>query len=456
MAIGDETIRSFSGPEGGDPLLGTVVDKYRVESVVGRGAMGIVYGGVDIRIGKRVAIKVLKQDYADDPEMVQRLIREAKTVNAIRHPSIINAFDFGTLPRTAQPYIVMDLLEGEPLDTWIGHEAPMSLRVASGILDELLSALAAAHQVGVIHRDLKPGNCFLESQANGGRHLKLLDFGLSKQADRAGGSIRPTNPNTLIGTPAFMAPEQVMGGKLTPATDIYAFGGIAYQMLTGHLPHEAPSAIEVLTQKMKFDPVRPKQWVSTIDDEIDAWVMALLERDPERRERDAEVVRKQLRHLSQSRTISGTRPVKREWSEARTILVEPGKPPEAATASHVSPWAQDPQANEPTAPPSTSPFAQLSVAPPDSTPPSPTLRMTPSKAMPAVVLPPPKRVSPDDSTLPPRNASRSQKLQTVLVEPADDEASEPAPTSSRGLFIALGVTVTLLVIGVILLLLLKN
>jgi serine/threonine-protein kinase len=431
VAIGDETIRSFAAAEGVDPLVGTIVDKYRVESVVGTGAMGIVYGGVDVRIGKRVAIKVLKQDYADDPDMVQRLIREAKTVNAIRHPSIINTFDYGNLPRTGQPYIVMDLLEGEPLDTWISHEAPVSLRVATSILDDLLSALAAAHQVGVIHRDLKPGNCFLESH-DGAKHLTLLDFGLSRQADRAGGSIRPTNPNTLIGTPAFMAPEQVLGDKLTPATDIYAFAGIAYQMLTGHLPHEAPSAIEVLTQKMKFDPVRPRRWVATIDEEVDAWVMSLLERDPERRERDAEVVRKQLRHLSQTRTVSGSRavlPVKREWSEARTILVDP-KPPESATASHLSPWAQDAQARS-TVPATSSPFAV-----PNSTPPSPTLPMTSGRSLPAVVLPP----KPDDSTLP------AQARRTVQVEAPDEEAEAP---SARGLYLALGVTVTTLVIGLI-------
>lgn len=364
--IGDETIREFAPSAGKDPLIGALVDSYRIESIIGTGAMGIVYRARHTVIGKIVAIKVLKPDFVDDPTMSNRLETEARTVNAIHHPGIINTFGFGTLARTEQPYIVMDLLVGEPLDKFISQNAPVSAKVAARILDELLSALAAAHRVGVIHRDLKPGNCFLEAQPDGEKRLKLLDFGLARQADRAGGSIRPTNPGTLIGTPAFMAPEQVMGEKVTPATDLYAVGGMAYQLLTGHLPHEAPTAIDVLTQKMKFDPIRPRQWIRDLDEELDAWVMALLERDPDKRERDAEVLRRQLRRITERRTVAvepvappagvpigkqktGVTP-KRDWGEARTILVEgvqppappQPNPPAAATDSLASPWATQP------------------------------------------------------------------------------------------------------------------
>lgn len=351
--VGDETIRQFGGPPRGDPLIGTTVDSYQVESVVGAGAMGIVYRGVHNVIGKAVAIKVLKPDYADDPDMVQRLIREARTVNAIRHPGIVDIFGFGTLPRTGQPYIVMDLLEGEPLDAFIAREAPVPVRVAGPILEELLGALHAAHQVGVVHRDLKPGNVFLEALPEGGYKLKVIDFGLARQADRAGGSIRPTNPGTLIGTPAFMAPEQVLGQKLSAATDLYAVGGIAYQLLTGHLPHEAPSAIEVLSQKMAHDPIRPRQWNPKLPDELDAWVMSLLAREISDRLGDADEARRQLRRLLDTRTQSGPhvaqRPQahagvvpKREWSDGRTILVEGGaaKASDVSTEDHYSPFAQ--------------------------------------------------------------------------------------------------------------------
>ncbi|MEW6429876.1 MAG: serine/threonine-protein kinase [Myxococcota bacterium] len=351
--VGDETILEFGPPPGRDPLIGTTVDSYRVESLVGAGAMGIVYRGVHNVIGKAVAIKVLKPDYADDPEMVQRLIREARTVNAIRHPGIVDIFGFGTLPKTGQPYIVMDLLEGEPLDVFIKREAPVPVRTAGPILEELLGALHAAHQVGVVHRDLKPGNIFLEALPEGGYKLKVIDFGLARQADKAGGSIRPTNPGTLIGTPAFMAPEQVLGQKLSAATDLYAVGGIAYQLLTGHLPHEAPSAIEVLSQKMSHDPIRPRQWNPRLPEELDAWVMSLLAREVRDRLGDADEARRRLRRLLDVRTQSGPHAVRpnlgsgvvprRDWvNDGRTLIAgaEGDKAADVSTEDHYSPFAQ--------------------------------------------------------------------------------------------------------------------
>ncbi len=380
--VGDETIRNVNLVTVSDPLLGQVVESYKIESLIGSGAMGMVYRGVHQIIGKAAAIKVLKADYADDPEMVQRLIREARSVNAIRHPAIVDIFGFGTLPRTEQPYIVMDLLEGDPLDEYLKEHAPMKLRQVAPFLDELLSALSAAHAVGVIHRDLKPGNVFVESKPDGQKGIKVIDFGLAKQADRAGGSVKPTNPGTLLGTPAFMAPEQVLGSKVTPATDLYAVGGIAYQMLTNHLPHEAPSAIEVLSQKMAHDPIRPRQWQPALDEELDAWVMRLLSREPEQRYQEAEEARRALRRITDGRTsnsgnrVALNRPTatgvvpKREWGDARTVVTESAdargeKAAEVSTDNHFSPWAKtnvehpevaaDP---EPTVPPTTRPRFQ--------------------------------------------------------------------------------------------------
>lgn len=318
--VGDETIRETARPPPQDGLVGSIVDQYRIESLVGAGATGLVYRGVHLVINKTVAIKVLKSDYADDAEMVHRLVREARTVNAIRHPGIVDVFDFGTLPRTHQPYIVMDLLEGESLEAFVLREAPVPLDVAAPMLDELLSALHAAHQVGVVHRDLKPGNIFLERQPEHGVRLKIIDFGLARQAERAHGSIRPTTPGSLIGTPAFMAPEQVRGEKLLPATDLYAVGGIAYQLLTGHMPYEGATAIEVLTQKLAKDPRHPQLWVPSLDTEIDLWVMALLHRDVAARTGDASEARRQLRHI-----VEGTRrkpqvAMPPDWGHAQTLL----------------------------------------------------------------------------------------------------------------------------------------
>ena len=315
-----------------DPLVGTQVGDYLIQGFVGSGAMGIVYRASHEIIGKTVAIKVLKPEISDDPEMVARLVREARTVNAIRHPGIVDVFGFGNLP-SGQPYIVMDLLEGEPLDHWIRREAPMSLRRAMTVMDELTSALGAAHEVGVVHRDLKPGNVFLEKTHEGPPRVKLLDFGLARQADRAQGSIRPTNPGTLLGTPAFMAPEQVMGQKVSPATDLYALGGILYQMLSGRLPHEGPSAVEVLTAKMLNDVPPLTQFAPSVSLEVEQLVMSLLHREADQRPQSAVEVRKRLKALASSKAgtsgirkdLPSTAPAKpsRSWHDAKTVLAEP-------------------------------------------------------------------------------------------------------------------------------------
>lgn len=458
--VGDETIRNVNLATVSDPLLGQVVESYKIESLVGTGAMGMVYRGVHQIIGKAAAIKVLKADYADDPEMVQRLIREARTVNAIRHPAIVDIFGFGTLPRTDQPYIVMDLLEGDPLDEYLKEHAPMKLRQVAPFLDELLSALSAAHAVGVIHRDLKPGNVFVESKPDGQKGIKVIDFGLAKQADRAGGSVKPTNPGTLLGTPAFMAPEQVLGTKVTPATDLYAVGGIAYQMLTNHLPHEAPSAIEVLSQKMSHDPIRPRQWQPALDEELDAWVMRLLSREPEKRFQDAEDARRALRRITDGRTsnsgnrVALSRPSsstgvvpKREWGDAKTVVTESVDPKTAgekaadvSTDNHFSPWAktniEHPEVvAEPTLPPT-----------PRTRAPSNRLEVPTTAADPEEVL---------RSQGTPKKKSDSQRTLPPLAEPAPGEQTDlapgpaAAPPSRIPLYIALLAAIIALLVGLI-------
>ncbi len=481
--VGDETIRNVNLVTVTDPLLGQVVESYKIESLLGTGAMGMVYRGVHQVIGKAAAIKVLKPDYADDPEMVQRLVREARTVNAIRHPAIVDIFGFGTLPRTEQPYIVMDLLEGAPLDAYIKDHAPMSLRDVAPLLDELLGALSAAHNVGVIHRDLKPGNVFVEKKPDGGQGIKVIDFGLAKVADRAGGSVRPTNPGTLLGTPAFMAPEQVMGTKVSPATDLYAVGGIAYQMLTNHLPHEAPSAIEVLSQKLAHDPIRPKQWRPGLEDELDAWVMTLLAREPQQRTKTAEEARNALRRIVDGRTptASGKVPVhplsvtgvvpKREWADARTVQAEPGAAAdtlasveaEVSTDDHVSPWSKTalrPPEGEPPREPAPQPKDPSSRAQPLLT-----VAADPDEVLRTQTPAPPKRSQtgpPVPAHVPGKRTSQpapavSPQPQPVAPTPGESSTGEstepppPAPAPRTPLHIALLLAIIAVLGGLILL-----
>jgi serine/threonine protein kinase len=296
-----KTQKTLLTPSEMDPLLGETVGKYKVDGILGRGAMGVVYQARHGILGKQVAIKVLKAEFADDSDMAQRLVREGQIVNEIHHPSIVDIFDIGTLPQTGQPYIVMDLLFGEPLDVFLAKQPAMQFGAAGFILEQLLSGLSAAHEAGVIHRDLKPGNIFLEQHPQHGVQVKIIDFGLARNSGKSRGSINPTSPGSLIGTPAFMAPEQILGEKISPATDLYAVGGIAYQMVTQHLPYEAPSAIEVLQLKIKVDAVPPSHWDSSLGTDVDEWILSLLSRDRRYRPRDADGVRRALLRMLEGR-----------------------------------------------------------------------------------------------------------------------------------------------------------
>jgi eukaryotic-like serine/threonine-protein kinase len=232
-----------------DPLIGTSVCGYVIKGRLGQGGMGIVYEGEQPMIGKRVAIKVLRAEIAQDPEQVQRLVSEARAVNAVGHRGIIDVFGYGELTDGRQ-CIVMEYLDGEPLSDLLirnhneNRETPV-LEVLL-ILEEILSALGGAHGAGVIHRDLKPSNVFLCKQRDGSRFVKVIDFGIAKLG--VIGSTPSTRASLMIGTPSYMAPEQARGGSVSPALDLYAVGVMAFEMLTGQLPFVGDSVVAVLMQ----------------------------------------------------------------------------------------------------------------------------------------------------------------------------------------------------------------
>jgi serine/threonine protein kinase len=170
-----------------DPLLGTTLGEYQVLEAIGEGGMGVVYRGVQPVIKKRVAIKVIKPNAADGVSQVKRLTDEAEAVNSIGHRNIIDIFSLGQLP-DGRPYIVMEYLEGQPLDVFVRNQGHLGLSEVLGLLIAICGPLSAAHRAGVIHRDLKPSNIFVCFTALGERYLKLLDFGLAKKAVNLDGS----------------------------------------------------------------------------------------------------------------------------------------------------------------------------------------------------------------------------------------------------------------------------
>ncbi|NVB78566.1 MAG: serine/threonine protein kinase [Kofleriaceae bacterium] len=218
-------------------LIGTDVGGYVIECELGRGGMGVVFAATHPVIGKRAAIKVLKPSLSNNPATVERFKQEARSVNQIGHPNIVDIFAFGALP-DGRSYLVMDLLEGESLRKRVKRGA-LSLPEAVLVLDEVASALAAAHGKGFIHRDLKPDNVFLVAHPSR-TDVKLLDFGLAKLSSGATNTAARayrTATGAQLGTPDYMSPEQLRGsGGVDHRTDIYALGVVAFEVLTGKRP----------------------------------------------------------------------------------------------------------------------------------------------------------------------------------------------------------------------------
>jgi hypothetical protein len=240
-----------------DPLLGTVVDdRYCVLRELGEGGMGTVYEVEHVTLRRHFALKALRRGLANDESLSARFIQEAKAAAAISHPNIVQIADYGQLP-TGEPYFVMELLAGAPLSRVIREEGRLSPERAVPILRQISEALAAAHEAGVIHRDLKPDNIQV-SEIVGERELvKVLDFGLAKVA---GGS-KLTRAGMVFGTPHYMSPEQAAGDPLDGRSDVYALGVVMYEMLTGHVPFEADTFMGVLSKHMYMQPARPSEVV---------------------------------------------------------------------------------------------------------------------------------------------------------------------------------------------------
>ncbi|MBX7098698.1 MAG: serine/threonine protein kinase [Myxococcaceae bacterium] len=276
-------------------LLGTRLGDYEVLELIGEGGMGVVYRGVQPVIKKRVAIKVLRPEFATDQGQVKRLFAEAEAVNSIGHRNIIDIFNVGVLP-DGRHYIVMEYLDGEPLDLFMRRKSPMPAHEVLELLGEICVPLHAAHQAGVIHRDLKPSNIFLCEQAGGSRYVKLLDFGLAKMG-AVGGRVSQTSVHQIAGTPDYMAPEQARALDVSVQTDLYALGVIAFQMLTGRLPFLGNTPMDVMVQHVSAPCPTPSTVERTVPGEVDAFVLWLMAKKPEDRPRSAEDVRFELKRL---------------------------------------------------------------------------------------------------------------------------------------------------------------
>jgi serine/threonine-protein kinase len=263
-----------------DPDLepGRMVGEYVVDGPLGRGAFGAVFRATQPLIGKVVAIKVLARRFSVDPEMVSRFIAEARAVNQIRHRHIIDIFSFGQLD-DGRHYYVMEYLDGEPLDARIDR-GRIALADALPILRGIARALDAAHAKGVAHRDLKAENVFLGRDPDGGVFPKLLDFGIAKLLAPEDDHKHKTRTGTPVGTPYYMSPEQCRGKDVDHRTDLYAFGVLAYRMLTAEYPLDADDYMSIMIRQLADQPAPPSTLVDELPRGIDDAIASLMQKDP--------------------------------------------------------------------------------------------------------------------------------------------------------------------------------
>ena len=273
-----------------DPMIGRVLDgRYRVGPRIARGGMATVYEATDLRLDRTCALKIMHSGLGDDDEFAARFVREAHSAARLSHPHVVGVFDQGDDDGTL--FLAMEYIPGHTLRDLIRKESPMSPAKALAVIDPVLSALAAAHQAGMIHRDVKPENVLL---ADDGR-VKVADFGLARAISAE--TQHTATGGVLIGTVSYLSPELVVDGKADARSDVYAAGVVLYEMLTGRKPHDGESPIQVAYKHVHEDVPPPSREIRGIPAYVDALVARATARDRELRPADARVLLHQVRRV---------------------------------------------------------------------------------------------------------------------------------------------------------------
>ncbi len=428
--------------------VGTALGEFTVEGKIGEGGMGSVFSAVHPLIGKRAAIKVLKKELCEDPITLERFIDEARVVNQIGHPNIVDVFAFGTLP-DGRSYFVMEWLKGMSLRERL-QGGPIHYLEACSILKALARALEAAHEKGIIHRDLKPDNVFLVEQRGEVPRVKLLDFGIAKLV-RQDQSVSRTATGAMIGTPQYVAPEQAKGHAIDARVDIYSLGCVAFELLTGRPPFVADNAMEMVAKHLMEAPPRPSSIDPRIPKELDDLVSECLSKDREQRPtlteisatlettqrtptpRASDLALDQKVSVNDGISLSVTRPVdvadlvaaEHRRRRRRNILagigLALGGVATGAIAFMVVSSLREPS-EQPKAAPAAAPSAEPAPAPPAAAPPP-----APDLGSSAAAPTPPPPAPPDAPTPAPTPAIEQPKPSPAAHAPKQQQPPPPPP-----------------------------
>jgi serine/threonine protein kinase len=342
-------------------LQGTRLGPYEVLAPLASGGMGEVYRARDSRLGREVAIKVLPAEKLSDPVRRARFVQEARAASALNHPHIVTIYEIESAE--GLDFIVMELVPGKTLDALIPRQG-MRLGEALRIAIPLADALAAAHTAGILHRDLKPANVMVTPEGV----VKVLDFGLAKLTQAEGGSsedattldaqAKLSRAGTVAGTPAYMSPEQASGGAVDARSDIFSFGAVLYEMVTGRRAFPGTSSAETLAAVLKEQPKAPSEVVPEVPRDLERIILRCLRKEPERRFQHATDLRVELQEVKEESDSQATAPAgamtarhrrRRRW----IITAAAGVPILATVAAATLWWRPRPQVPPPTVVPLT-------------------------------------------------------------------------------------------------------
>jgi serine/threonine protein kinase len=262
--------------------------RYEVVRALGAGGMGCVYLARDSVLSREVALKVLDERHAETEEFVERFRREARAAASLSHPNIVAVYDYGEDERGA-PYIAMEHVAGGTLKDRIKETGKLPPRVAAGVALQIASALEAAHESGIVHRDVKPENVLVTEDGN----VKVADFGIARAAE----ATAVTATSTVLGSVRYLSPEQASGGEVGPASDLYSLGVVLYEMLSGEVPFEAHNPIATAMRHLTETPAPPREFEPRIPAALEAVTLKLLVKDPPDRYPSAGALAEDLERL---------------------------------------------------------------------------------------------------------------------------------------------------------------